>query len=112
MGRLADDLLLGQLALQGIRLQYGRVSRAGHAHRLIDIGTAGERVADRAAEAGGRAAERLDLGRMVVGFIFEIDQPLFRLSVHIDRNDDRACVDLVGLLLVVKPALFLELLGG
>ncbi len=47
-----------------------------------------------------------------MGFIFEIDEPLFRLPVDVDRNDDRAGVDLVGLLLVVKLSFLLELLRG
>ena len=39
------------------------ICRAGDAHGLIDIAAAGQRVADRAADAGGRTAEGLDLCR-------------------------------------------------
>ena len=69
------DLFLGKLAGQGFGKGCERIARAGDAHRLIDVGAAGEGIADAAAEAGGRATERLDLGGVVVGLVFELDEP-------------------------------------
>ena len=82
-----------------------RVGRTGHAHGLIDIGPSGQRVADRAADAGGRAAEGLDLRRMVVRFIFEQQQPRSPFSpsrFHIDFH--RAGVDFLGFIQTVEVA--------
>ena len=53
---------------------------------LIDIGPAGKRVADAAADAGGRAAEGLDLGGVVVGLVLEHEQPVLLLAVHRRRG--------------------------
>ena len=80
-----DQLALGQLA--GHRLGDGlqRVGRAGHAHGLVDVAAAGQGVADGAADAGGRAAERLDLGGVVVGLVLEQKQPVLQLAVDIAR---------------------------
>ena len=109
-GRLTDDLLLRKLPLKRLGLRTRRVCSAGHAHRLVDIGPSGERIADRAAKAGGSTAERLDFRRVIVRLIFKVDEPLLFLSVHIDGNDDRAGIDLVGLFLIIKLSFFFELL--
>ena len=99
LGRVVDQLFLREFSLQGIRHRNGGVGRAGHAHGLVYIASAGKRIPDSAAQTCSRAAERLDLGGMVVGLIFEKYQPLFRLGtaavVHFDGHDDRACVVLI-----------------
>ena len=69
------------------------VRSAGDAHRAVDVGTARKRVADRAADTGCSAAEGLDLGRMVVRFIFEQQQPRFRDAVDVHVDLDRTGVD-------------------
>ena len=107
-----DDLLLRQLALDGLLERGQRVARAGDAHRLIDVGAAGQRVADGAAQTGGRAAERLDLGRVVVGLVFKLQQPVLLLAVDVDLDLDRAGVDLLGLVQVLEQALLLEGFGA
>ena len=105
------ELLLGDLA--GKRFAQGprRVRCAAHAHRCIDVRSAGERIADDAAGAGGCAAEGLDLGRMIVGFVLEEKQPGFFLAVDIYGHLDGAGVDLVGFVQLVHLALLLELFG-
>src|SRR5699024_1140307 len=67
--RGGDQLALGQLAGQSLADRDQRVARAGHTHGLIDVAAAGQGVADGAADAGGRAAEGLDLGGVVVGLV-------------------------------------------
>ena len=63
----------------------------------MDVGTAGERIADAPADAGGRAAEGLDLGGVVVRFVFEHQKPVLLLAVHHGGYMDRAGVDLLAL---------------
>ena len=109
-GGLAQ-LALRQLVFERFREGNGRVARAGHAHRLIDVGAAGERVADGAAEAGRRAAERFDLGRVVVGLVLEHEQPVLVVTVYECLYLDGAGVDLLGLVDVLKVAALLEYLG-
>ena len=116
VGRIARRRGLAQLALRQLMLERlgernGRVARAGHAHRLIDVAAAGERVADRAAEAGRRAAERLDLGRVVVGLVLEHEQPVLIVAVHERLDLDRAGVDLLGFVDIFEVAALLEHLG-
>ena len=81
-----------------------RVACAGDAHGLVDIAAAGQRVTDGTADAGGRAAERLDLGGMVVGLVLEQQQPVLRLAVHIALDLDGAGVDLLALVQVLQDA--------
>ena len=102
VGRIAvrrgsDDLSLGQLALHGLIQRTPRICRAGDTHRGINIGTSRKRVSDCAADASGRAAERLDLRRVVVRFILEQKQPVFLLPVDGDFDFDGAGVDLFRL---------------
>ena len=85
VGRVAGggdlaDLLLRKLAGESLGERCQGISRAGDAHRLIDVGAAGKGIADAAAEAGGGAAEGLDFGRVVVGLVLEHDEPLFGRS--------------------------------
>ena len=98
---LSYQLLLGQLALHCIIDGHGRICRACHAHCLIYIGTPGQRVTDRSAQAGCGTAERLDLRWMIVGLILKVHQPLFFHAVYLDRHDNTAGIDLVRLFLVV-----------
>ena len=106
----ADKFLLRKFTLQSFFYGYSRISRTGYTHCLIYIGTSGKRVTDGPAKAGSRTTKRLDLGRMVVGFVLEVDQPLFFFSVHIHRYHDTAGIDLIGLFLVCKFAFCFQFL--
>ena len=102
IGRIARggglaQLPLRQLAGEGLVQRGTGVSRAGHPHGLMDIGTAGQGVPDAAADAGGRAAEGLDLRGVVVGLIFEHQQPVLGLAVHRGGDVDGAGIDLLTL---------------
>ena len=102
-GGLAQ-LPLGQLAGEGLVQGGAGVSRTGHPHGLMDIGTAGQGVPDAAADAGGRAAEGLDLRGVVVGLIFEHQQPVLGLAVHRGGDMDRAGIDLLALVQLRQQA--------
>ena len=71
------DFLLRQLARQRFGKRRARIAGAGDSHGLIDVGTPGQRIADAAAQTGCSAAEGLDFGRVVVGFVLEHHEPLF-----------------------------------
>ena len=92
--RRGDDLLLRQLAAERILNRPQRIRRARHAHRGIDISSAGKWIADRAAHAGRRAAEGLDFRGMVVRFILKQQQPLLVAGLRLDVDFHRAGVDL------------------
>ena len=102
------QLALRQLVLEGLRERHGRVARAGYAHCLINVGAAGQRVTDRTAEAGSSTAERLDLGRVVVGLVLEHEQPVLVVTVHERLHFNGAGVDLLGLIDVLQVAALLE----
>ena len=105
------ELALRELAGERLRDGHRGIGRAGHAHGLVDVAAARERVADGAADAGGRAAEGLDLGGVVVGLVLEEVEPVLVVAVHVDLHLDGAGVDLLGLVEVLEDALGLEPLG-
>ena len=102
------NLSCGQLTLHRILKRNSRVAAAGNAHRLINIRSAGERVANRAAKACCRAAERLNLRRVVVGLILELHEPLLGLAVDRDRHFNGTGVDLVAFVQIVYHAVLFE----
>ena len=110
-GTLGDDAL-GQLA--GQRVGHGSVdvAGAGDAHCLVNVGAARQRVADGAAKTGGRAAEGLDFGGMVVGLVLELQQPAFGLAVHVKVHIYGAGVVFLALLQVLQLAVGLEPTGA
>ena len=102
---------LGQLAGQGLADGLEGVACAGDAHGLIDVAAAGQGITDGTADAGGRTAERLDLGGMVVGLILEEEEPVLVLAVDIALDLDGAGVDLLRLIEVLQDTLLFQLLG-
>ena len=94
--RRGDELALGQFSRHGLADRNERVSRAGHAHCLIDVGAPGQRVANRTADAGRRAAEGLNLRGVVVRLILEHEQPRLFHAVHIHINLDGAGIDFLA----------------
>ena len=106
------NLLLRQLARQRLAERAARVGSTRHAHGLIDVRTARERIADSAAEARRRAAERLDLRRMVVRLVLEHDEPVFLLAADVGLDDDAAGVDFLGLVEVIEQAFLAQRLGA
>ena len=103
-----DQLALRQLA--GQRLGHGRqrVGGTGDAHGLVHVAAARQGVADGAAQARCRAAERLDLRGMVMRFVLEQVQPVLLLAVDVDLALHRARVDFLGLVQAREHALGLE----
>ena len=112
LGGGGDELSLGELARHGVGHGHQRVRRAGHAHGLIDVGAPRQRVADGPADTGGRAAEGLNLGGVVVRLVFEHEQPRFLAARHVHVDLDGAGVDLLALVKVGKFSLRLEGLGA
>ena len=106
------QLTLGQLTGHGIGNGNEGISRTGNAHGLIDIRTAGQRIADRAAQAGGSTAEGLDLGGMVMGLVLEHEQPGLLNAVNVDVNLDGAGIDLFALVEVGQLAGLLQVLAA
>ena len=104
VGCAANQLLLRQFAVK--RLFYGnrRIGCTGHTHCLIYIGTSGKRITDCTAKTGSRTTKRLNLRRMVMSFVLKVDQPLFFHTVHINRNNDGAGINLIRLFLILQLA--------
>ena len=111
-GGFARDDALRQFAGARIGHRQQDVPRPGHAHRLIDIGPSRKRVADGAAQTGGRPAEGLDFRRMVVGFVLELKQPFLFLAVHIHIHEDAAGVVLLTHFHIVQFPLLTQIPGS
>ena len=116
VGRIArrcssGQLPLGQLAGYSILQRDSGIAAAGNTHGLMDIGTAGQRIPDAAADTGSCAAERLDLRGMVMGFVLEHQQPVLLFSIHHRRNMDGAGVDFLALIQLRQKAPFFQSLG-
>ena len=95
---------LGKLAGKCIGDGRRHVPRSGQAHGLIDIGSAGQGVANGAAETGRRAAVRLNFCRVIVGFVFKLQKPILNVAVMIHFDIDRAGVDFLGLIEIIKQS--------
>ena len=106
------ELALRQLAGKRLGHRHGRIGGTRDAHRLVDVAAARERVTDGAADAGRRAAEGLDLGRVVVSLVLEEEQPVLVLAVDIDGHAHGAGVDLLGLVEVLQLTGLLEIFGA
>ena len=111
-GSRAADLALRELAGKRARNRRRGVGCAGHAHGLVHVAAARERVADGAANAGGRAAKGLDLGGVVVRLVLEEVEPILVLAVDVDLGLHGAGVDLLGLVEAGELARVLEPLGA
>ena len=107
-----DNLALRQLARKGLAERLRRVGSTRHTHRLIDVCTSAQRVADAAAQTGCRTAERLYLRRVVVRLVLEIHKPLLLSSVHHHRHHYATSIDFVAHLLVVQQTHLADTLGG
>ena len=90
------DLPLRQFSFDGLFHRRQGVCRAADPHCAVDIGTSRKRVADRAADAGGSAAERFDLRRVVVGLVLEQEQPRLAHAVRFHLDFDCAGVDFIA----------------
>ena len=107
-----NDLALRELTLDGFGYGNGRISRAGHTHRTVDIGTSRERIADRAADTGRRAAEGLDLGGMVMSLVLEQQEPRLGFAVDLDLHLHGTGVDLLTLVELLELTVLLKLTDG
>ena len=106
------DLSGRKLALDGLFNRQQRIGSAGDSHSLVNIGTSGKRIADSAAEACRSTAERLDLGRVIVRFVLEHEEPVLVLAVNVYLDANGACVYLLALVKVLQNTVLLELLRG
>ena len=104
LGSACRQFALRQFADERIFDRLARVAGTGDAHSLIDIGTAAQGIADTAAQAGSRTAERFDFRWVVMGFIFEEEEPFFFDAIDIDRDDDSAGVDFFRFVEIVELA--------
>ena len=85
------------------------VACSGHAHGLIDVATSAQRIADSSSETGGCPAERLDLSRVVVRLVFELQEPFLDGAVNVHVYVDAAGIVLFALLKVFEQPFFLEI---
>ena len=104
------QLALRQLARDGFGNRHQRISAPGQAHGLVHVAAAGKWVANSAAHARCRAAERLDLSGMVVRLVLEKIQPILLFPVHVALDFHRAGVDFFGLVQILQDALRLQIL--
>ena len=100
----SNQLFLRQFAFQSLADAAQRIGSAGNAHGRIYIAAAGQRITDRAADAGGGTAEGFDLRRVVVGFVLKEKEPVLSFSVDVYLDLYRAGIDLFGLIQFVQHA--------
>ncbi len=82
------DLALGELAFERFGDGDERIARARDAHCGVNVASSRKRIADRAADTGRSAAERLYLRRVIVRFVLKEQKiiVLFSVCVHFDFN--------------------------
>ena len=87
------ELPLRELTFERILNRHGRIAGTGHTHRMVNIGSAGQRITDRTADTGRCTTEGLNLCRVVVGFILEKKKPLLVFTVNLDIDLHGAGID-------------------
>ena len=112
LGSQGADFALWQLAFEGFLNWLAWVGCAGHAHALVHIAAAAERVTNGAAKAGGCTAERFDFRWVVVGFVLEHVDPWLFDAVDVNVGLDAAGVDFFAFVKIAHEAMFLEVFGG
>ena len=110
-GLLRDDALR-QFPGEGLRNRQVDVPGTRHAHRLVDVAAARQRVADRTAQTGRRTAEGFDLRRVVVRLVLELQKPRLGLSVNVHLHIDRAGVVLLRDFQIVQQPLLFQVAGS
>ena len=79
------NLSLRKLAGDCLIVRDAGVGGTSDPHCLINIRTARKRIANTTAKTSGGPTERFDFGRVIVCFIFELDEPfLFVISMDND----------------------------
>ena len=106
------EFFLRQFAVDGLADAFSRVSRARYTHCLIYINSSRKRVSDCAAKTCCRAAERLDLCRMIVSLVLEHNEPVLFFAVYLCLHLDAAGVDFFGLVHVIGFPRLLQVLGA
>ena len=109
--RRGHQLPLRQLPGQGLRHRRQGVRCASDPHGPIYIGPAGQGIPDGAANTGGRAAERLNLRGMVVGFVLEEQEPGLLFPIHRNGHVNGAGIDLLALVQLGEKTLLMQILG-
>ena len=104
-----DQLLLRQLTGQSFGKCTGGICAAGDTHGGINVGASRQRVTDRTANAGGRAAKGLYFGGVIVRFVLEQQEPGLVAILGLDRDLDGASIDLLGLVDAGQLAVCLEI---
>ena len=107
-GSGGDNLSLGQLALNGLIHRLERICCAGDTHSTVHIGPAGQGVTDSAADTGGSTTEGLNFRGMVVGFVFEQQQPGLALPVHLHIDFHGTGVDFLALIQLGQLSMYLQ----
>ena len=110
-GLLRNDALR-ELAFERIGHLLVDIAGTRYTHGLVDVAAPRQRVADSAAQTGRSAAERLDLGRVVMGFVLELQEPLLGRPVDIDIDVYRAGVVLVAHFQVVQQPFLAQVAGA
>ena len=94
--RRGDQLFLGQLAGQGFGQRARGICAARYTHCCVYVRASRQRVTDRTANAGCRAAKGLNFGGVIVRLVLKEQQPGLVALLGLDRDLDRASVDLLG----------------
>ncbi len=103
-GSSPGNLRLWQLVLHGLAHRPVDVAGTCDPHGLVHIAAAGQRIPDRAPDAGGGPAEGLDFRGMVVCLVLEHQQPGRVHSILIHGDFDAAGVDFIRHLQVFQLA--------
>ena len=106
------QLTLGKFTFERLRNRNSRIACARHTHCLIDIATTRQRIANRTTNAGSCAAKGLNLGRMIVSFILEQEQPILLFSVYIHLALYRACIDFFGFIQILQTTMSTQILSA
>ena len=97
------NLRLGKLVGKSLLPPFQYISRSADSHRLINKAPSGQGVSNGAAYTGTGPPKGLDFRRMIMGFIFKLNEPLLFLPIMRDSRKEGAGIvlgtDFHGLIL-------------
>ena len=102
MGSTSYQFFLRKFTFESFFYRNSRISSTCDTHCLIYISTSGKWITNGTTKTGSCTTKWLNLCRMVVCFILEVDQPFFFLAVYVYRYYDTAGINLIRLFLICK----------
>ena len=105
---LCRDDALREFTLHSLANRLVYIASTRNTHSLVYVATSRQWVADSATETCRSTTERLNLCRVIMRLVLELQQPTLHDAIDIYIHENATCVILLALLHIVELTLLLE----